>query len=239
MKKLTITKSTPDELIIDEDRAIDMLKTHGLLTFLKNFKVDDEFIMACEDILDETEIITVLASGIKISQNLVEFFIERELIKPEHIRNISMSIYSTLDKSFIEKYDEHINWEKMIVYLTSTDQLDLTKYLDIIESKDLWNIVSTTPLPIEFIREHKDKLKWNVVSILNDFTGEEVEEFEEYLLKANSIEIVDNTVHLDTKEIFETFKKNGLYNKKDSIDKPEDLTTEEIQKLKALLKIIK
>jgi len=232
---------TDEELAITEEQAVDLLKSHGLYDFLRYFVTEDEFIMRCQDVLTETQVFTAISSGIKISQNLIEWFIKEEFMSLEDISNLSMTIYSSLDKSFVNSYNDYINWEKMIVYLTSTDQLDLSKYIDIIESKDLWNVISTTPLPIEFIRKNKDKLKWNVVSILNDFTEEEVEEFEEYLLKANSIEIVDNTVNLNTQEIYETFNKNGLYNSKetiDEIDDPVNLSPEEMHKLKALLNII-
>jgi hypothetical protein len=239
MKKLTISNIDENTVVLSQEAAVQLLKDVGMYEFLKVYDVDEKFILKNIHLVDQKDLNMLVSSGINISQQVIEVFIETNKLELKDIHELSMKVYSNLDSDFIDKYNKYINWEKMIVYLSSSDKLDIEKYIDIIEEKDMWNIISTTELPIEFIREYKDKLKWNVVSLINDFTDEEKIEFDDYLLKEGSIDIVDNTVNLDTKDIVETFKASGVYEKRETIKNTEQLSPDEIKKLKELLKIIK
>ena len=72
------------------------------------------------------------------------------------------------------KYKNNINWERMIIYLSACDK-DVSIYADIIEKNNLWKVISANDLPIDFIRKHKSKLDWSILSIIKDFSEEEYE----------------------------------------------------------------
>jgi hypothetical protein len=68
----------------------------------------------------------------------------------------------------------------MILYLSSSEKIEhVSKYEWIIEKYNLWKLISANNLPTDFIRKNKDKLDWRIVSIINDFSDEEKEEFVE------------------------------------------------------------
>jgi hypothetical protein len=240
MRKLIIDDTNNDVIVLTKEQATDELKYMGLMGFLDKYQVEYNFLIENRQHYTMHEFKILLQSGKEVDQKLIEYYVEDGSLDCEFIGELSMKIYSNLNNDFIQKYHDYIDWGKMLIYLTATDQLDPNKYMDIIEDKNLWNIVSSTPLSIEFIREHKDKLKWNMVSFINDFSDDEREEFDGYIVQESKIKFSTDVVkQIGSKDLIEIFKKNGVYETRDVISDTEELTTEEISKLKELLKIIK
>jgi hypothetical protein len=68
----------------------------------------------------------------------------------------------------------------MILYICTQD-VNFDKWINIIEEKNLWNLISANNLPIEFIRQWKDKLDWSILSLVKEFSDVEKNEFGSYI----------------------------------------------------------
>ena len=81
---------------------------------------------------------------------------------------------------------------RMILYI-STQSNSFDEHVDIINDKDLWQVISANDLPLDFIRQWKDKLDWSYLSMVKCFTDEEKEEFSDYILTPVQKEITDES----------------------------------------------
>jgi hypothetical protein len=151
-----------------------------------------------------------------------------------------MRTYSNLDSDFVDKFSEFINWERMILYLSSSEKIDNIQDLKwVIEKFNLWKLISANELPIEFIRENKDKFDWRILPIVNCFTDNEIKEFGDYIPKIENIELSEiKTPNL--KEIRQIIKAQIKSIKSENSDKSrfdvkhssERMTREDLLKIK-------
>jgi hypothetical protein len=126
-----------------------------------NYELTEDTILECTDLLDKN----VLLQGLNFSEEFINKAIEVEYLNVEDIYELSMKTYSNLSDEFIPKYKENINWDRMILYIsTQSDTFD--KHTNVIEDKDLWSIISANDLSIDFIRQWKDKLNWSYLSMV-------------------------------------------------------------------------
>lgn len=155
------------------------LLSEGYSTYeiLTNYTLSEELILECGDLLDKE----VIIEGLSLSEDFVNRAIESKFFELSDIKNLSMTTYSNLSDNFISLNGEYINWQRMIIYL-STQSNDFDKYIQIIESQNLWPLISANDLPIDFIRNWKDKLDWSYLSLVKCFTDEEKSEFSEYII---------------------------------------------------------
>lgn len=148
-----------------------------------NKNMSEELILECHDLLDKEVIMCI-----NLSEKFVNDAIEIGFFCEENIKELTMTTYSKFSEKFIEKYAEYINWQRMILYVsTQSDSFD--KYIDIIEKNNLWSIISANDLDSNFVREWKDKLDWNYLSMVKCFTDEEKEEFVDYIKIPESKEV--------------------------------------------------
>ena len=104
-----------------------------------------------------------------------------------------MQTYSNLSEKFIFKYKDFINWNRMILYIsTQSDTFD--DYIKIIENNNLWSLISANDLPIDFIRDYKDKLDWKLLSIVKNFSDGEKLEFTDYIINFESVENTEDSI---------------------------------------------
>lgn len=115
------------------------------------------------------------------SQSFIEKCLNAEVIDDDFIYELNMGIYARLDQKFIFKYEEYINWNRMLLWMFNEGDIDVDEWVDVIETYNLWHLASSVPLNINFIRKYKDKLDWRFVSFLNDFTDEEKKEFSDLM----------------------------------------------------------
>jgi hypothetical protein len=142
-----------------------------------NYELPEETILECADLLDKE----VLLQGLNFSESFIVKAIKSEFFSTEDIGELNMTTYSNLSKEFISKYENYINWNRMILYIsTQSDSFD--KYTDIIDSKGLWRVISVNDLPIDFIRQWKDKLDWSYLSMVKYFSEDEKLEFADYIM---------------------------------------------------------
>lgn len=199
----------------DLDRSwIITLMSEGLDTYqiLRNYELTEETIMDSADLLDKE----VLLQGFDFSEDFIKRSLECDYFTSEDLHSLSMNTYSKLSDDFIQEYKEILNWQKIIIYL-STQTNSFSKYLDIIRENNLWSLISANDLPIDFIRQHKEQLDWQLLSLVKCFTEEEKEEFGNYIVITKG-ELTD-----EQSQSFGSFNVIPDLNKDYSVDEIADL----------------
>ena len=181
MKELEIIETHTDKVQLTLEEIFSILdEKDGTYKLLSNYKVSEDFIFENKERFDKEAVI--------ISTNLSEDFIKKSLeskwFEDSDIKELNMQTYSNLSEKFIFKYKDFINWTRMILYIsTQSDTFD--DYIKIIQDNDLWSLISANDLPIDFIRDYKDKLDWNFLSIVKNFSDDEKLEFSDYIIVMN------------------------------------------------------
>lgn len=183
IKNIEIVENTSDEVIkLTKNEIIEILEKHGTYYFIQNYNVSEDFILENREYFEMRFIIR----GMPLSENFIEKALEINYMLPEDIMDVNMITYSKLSKEFLLKYKENINWSRMITYITTqSDSFD--EYISILEENNLWHLISANDLPIDFIREWKDKLDWKYLSMVKYFTDEELKEFSDYVIISEEI----------------------------------------------------
>jgi len=179
-----------------------------------NYELSEETILECIDILDKE----VIIQGLNFLEDFVNKAIEVEYFDYEDIYKLSMTTYSNLSDEFINKYKENINWDRMILYIsTQSDSFD--NHTKVIEDKNLWSVISANDLSIDFIRQWKDKLDWSYLSMVKYFTDDQKLEFANYILTPSKIEITEDFMNTDNFKISDKMSDEELENLIDKISK--------------------
>lgn len=183
IKNVEIVENNADDIIkLTKEQIIEILEKYGTYHFIQNYNVSEDFILENRQYFE----IEFIVRGIPLSENFIEKALEIGYMSPEDIKNLSMITYSKLSKEFLLKYKENINWGRMITYITTqSDSFD--EYISILEENNLWHLISANDLPIDFIREWKDKLDWKYLSMVKYFTDEELKEFSDYITISEKI----------------------------------------------------
>jgi hypothetical protein len=172
-----------------------------------NYELSEETILECTDILDKE----VIIQGLNFSEDFVNKAIGVEYFDDEDIYKLSMTTYSKLSDEFINKYKENINWDRMILYIsTQSDSFD--NHTKVIEDKNLWSVISANDLSIDFIRQWKDKLDWSYLSMVKYITDDEKLEFANYILTPSKIEITEDFINTDNFKISDKMSDEELEN---------------------------
>jgi hypothetical protein len=157
-----------------------------------NYELTEDTILECVDLLDKN----ILLQGLNFSEEFITKAIEIEYLDINDIYELGMTTYSNLSDDFISTYKENINWDRMILYIsTQSDSFD--NHTKVIEDKNLWSVISANDLSIDFIRQWKDKLDWSYLSIVKNFTNDEKEEFSDYVITPVQKELPEDLVNFD------------------------------------------
>jgi len=185
MKKIELVEEKPIEetiIKVTEQELLEMIMKDGLIFVLQNYDVPESFLLKWGpkteefDGLDKNIIIQIMG----LSEKFIKDAIDMDYFELEDIYGLNMGTYSGLSEKFIKLYENYINWERMILYLCSSEKIDdISKFEWIIEKFNLWKLISANELPIDFVRRNRNKLDWRIVSIINDFSDEEKDEFVE------------------------------------------------------------
>lgn len=170
-----------------------------------SYELSEDTILECTDLLDKE----VLVQGLNFSEDFITKAIEIEYLDIEDIHELSMTTYSNLSDDFITKYKDNINWDRMILYIsTQSDSFD--KHTKVIEDKNLWSIISANDLSIDFIRQWKDKLDWSYLSMVKHFTDEEKLEFADYILTPVQKEMPGDLINTDDLKFTDKMSEDEL-----------------------------
>jgi len=191
---------------LDRSWVVELLAS-GYETYdiVRNYELSEDTILECTDLLDKE----VLIQGLNFSEEFVTKAIEKEYLDIEDITELSMTTYSNLSDEFITKYKENINWDRMILYIsTQSDKFD--NHTKVIEDKNLWSVISANDLSIDFIRQWKDKLDWSYLSMVKCFTDEEKEEFSNYIITPVQQEMPEDLINTDGLKVTDKMTEEEL-----------------------------
>ena len=170
-----------------------------------NYELTEDVILECSDLLDKE----VLIQGLDFSEDFLKKAIELEYFDIDDIKELTMTTYSNLSDEFITKYKESINWDRMILYIsTQSDTFD--NHTKVIEDRNLWSFISANDLSIDFIRQWKDKLDWSYLSIVKLFTDDEKEEFSDYIITPVKQEISGDLINSDDFKVTDKMTEEEL-----------------------------
>jgi hypothetical protein len=170
-----------------------------------NYELTEDVILECSDLLDKE----VLIQGLDFSEDFLNKAIEQEYFEIGDIKELTMTTYSNLSDEFITKYKESINWDRMILYIsTQSDTFD--NHTKVIEDRNLWSFISANDLSIDFIRQWKDKLDWSYLSIVKLFTDDEKEEFSDYIITPVKQEIYGDLINSDDFKVTDKMTEEEL-----------------------------
>ncbi len=142
-----------------------------------NYKLEEDVILESLGFLDKE----VIIEGVNLSEDFLTRAISSDSFTKDDVKKLTMSTYSILSSDFISEYSDYINWSRMILYIsTQSDSFD--NYITIIEENNLWDSISANDLPVDFIRQWKEKLNWTYLSMVKEFTDEEKLEFQDFIL---------------------------------------------------------
>ena len=170
-----------------------------------NYELTEDTILECADLLDKN----VLLQGLNFSEEFITKAIEIEYLDINDIYELGMTTYSNLSDDFISTYKENINWDRMILYI-STQSNSFDKHTKVIEDKNLWSIISANDLSIDFIRQWKDNLDWSYLSMVKCFTDEEKEEFSDYIITPVQQEMPGELVNTDDLKVTDKMSEEEL-----------------------------
>ena len=222
MKKVEIIeeKIIEETVKLTEKELLDMISEDGLLSVLQNYDIPESFILKWGhksvefDGLDKNLIIQVKT----LSEKFIKDAIDIDYFDLEDVYNLNMKTYSELSDKFTKLYENYINWERMILYLCSSEKIkDISKFEWIIEKFNLWGLISANNLPVDFIRRNRNKFDWRILAITNDFSDDEKEEFEE---------VIPNY-----KEEWEKYEKENSNNVGNDQDIPQSISVKDIRKI--------
>jgi hypothetical protein len=179
-----------------------------------NYELTEDTILECTDILDKE----ILIQGLNFSEEFVTKAIEIEYLDINDIYELSMTTYSNLSDEFITKYKENINWDRMILYISTQSDL-FDNHTKVIEDKNLWSIISANDLSIDFIRQWKDKLDWSYLSMVKCFTDDEKSEFVDYIMTPVQKEISEEFINTDDLKFSDRMSEEELENLIEEISK--------------------
>jgi hypothetical protein len=179
-----------------------------------NYELTEDTILECIDLLDKE----VLIQGLNFSEEFVTKAIKVKYLTIEDIAELSMATYSNLSDEFIIKYKENINWDRMILYIsTQSDSFD--NHTKVIEDRNLWSVISANDLSIDFIRQWKDKLDWSYLSMVKCFTDDEKLEFTDYIITPVQKEISEEFINTDDLKFSDKISDEELENLIEEISK--------------------
>jgi len=191
---------------LDRGWVLELLSSgYNTYDIATNYELTEDTILECTDLLDKN----ILLQGLNFSEEFITKAIEVEYLDIEDITELSMTTYSNLSDDFITKYKDNINWDRMILYIsTQSDSFD--NHTKVIEDKNLWSVISANDLSIDFIRQWKDKLDWSYLSMVKCFTDEEKEEFVDYILTPVQKEMPGDLINTDDLKVTDKMSEEEL-----------------------------
>ncbi len=107
----------------------------------------------------------------------------------EDVKSLTTKTYSNISKERLETLYEFIDWNKYILILVNDIDINVDKLFEVsknINHKTFWNILSTISLPIDFLKEYKDRINWGIFFTTNTITNDIMLEFSDIFAENES-----------------------------------------------------
>ena len=187
MKKITLNNEKyylEDNTKSQEELTLKELikKINSSPKFFEEYEISEEIITS---LVEDRSFVgkEYLIPVFTCSQNLVKILLEKEFLKTNDLQYLTLNTYFNFDKDFITEYQDHLNWNKIILRkanvtgLVSFNKLERQK----IEELNLWDLASSFQLEKKFIKRNRQFLNWEIISITNDFKQEELSDYPELI----------------------------------------------------------
>lgn len=154
--------------------------------FFEQNNVSNEFLLEIIDdilVLDQNYLLHSITPVYTFELDTVKALIAKGHLELEELRYLTLNTYFNFDKDFITEYQDHLNWNKIILRkanvngLVSFNKLERQK----IEELNLWDLASSFQLEKKFIKRNRQFLNWEIISITNDFKQEELSDYPELI----------------------------------------------------------
>lgn len=201
-------------------------------TFFQNYEVSNEFLLEIIDdilVLDHYYLLYNITPVYTFELETVKTLISKGHLELKELEYLTLNTYLNFDKEFITEYQDYLNWHKIILRkanvngLVSFNSLEKKK----INELNLWSLASSFQLEKKFIKKNRQKLDWNIISLTNDFTIDELSEYPE---------LVNYKIN-DIKEKIKPFNNETSLNEDgflafDNVKPMDNETTEELHRLR-------
>jgi hypothetical protein len=187
MKKITLNNDKyqfENNSQIEEELTLKELikKINSSPKFFEEYEISEEIIIS---LVEDPSFVgkDYLIPVFNCSQNLVKILLEKEFLKISDLQYLTLNTYFNFDKDFITEYQDHLNWNKIILRkanvtgLVSFNVLEKKK----INELNLWDLASSFQLEKKFIKRNRQLLNWGIISITNDFKEEELSDYPELI----------------------------------------------------------
>jgi len=154
--------------------------------FFEQNNVSNEFLLEIIDdilVLDQYYLLHSITPVYTFELDTVKALIAKGHLELEELQYLTLNTYFNFDKDFITEYQDHLNWNKIILRkanvtgLVSFNKLERQK----IEELNLWDLASSFQLEKKFIKRNRQFLNWEIISITNDFKQEELSDYPELI----------------------------------------------------------
>lgn len=175
-KKIVIIEDHEEEKIIQltENDFLEKLQKDKQST-LQNFIIEDELLFKYREIIGINDMLEL-----NISSELFHDLILVEFLIPEHITDMNTTSYMNFTDDQIKEYSDYLNWNKYILVLINKQDFDSNILYDVsknITDDRYWEILSTISLPISFLKEYKNMIKWDIFLATNVINDNIIKEF--------------------------------------------------------------
>jgi hypothetical protein len=152
--------------------------------FFEQHEVPNEFLLEIIDdilVLNQYYLLHNITPVYTFTQDSIKTLIQRGHLDLEELQYLTLNTYYNFNKEFINEYQDHLNWNKIILKkanvngLVSFNTLEKKK----ISELNLWDLVSSFQLEKKFIKKYRQFLNWNIISMTNDFTNDELPKYPE------------------------------------------------------------
>lgn len=218
-RRIIIIDNPEEENIIQltENDFLDKLQNNIQAT-LQNFIIDDELLFKYRTIIGVGNMLEL-----NISSELFNNLINCEFLLPENVADMNTTSYMNFTDKQVKEYSEYLNWNKYILVLINKQEFDSNILYDV--SKDIvddryWEILSTISLPIDFLKEYKEKIKWDIFFSTNIINDTIIKEFGDIFEESEDGEPFLKSYMVD--------KKSKLQTQIESSNSGIDITSDEI-----------
>ena len=121
MKIIEIVEEKSEEVKLTKDEIFKIISQFGAYYFIKTYKVPEYFILEYNEYFDKDIIIECCT----LSEDFIEKSIDIGYLTLDDVKDLNLSTCANFSDKFIFRYKEHINWDRMILYLsTQSDSFD-------------------------------------------------------------------------------------------------------------------
>lgn len=169
--------------------------------FFEENKVHNNLLLEIIDdilVLDQYYLLHSIIPVYTFELDTIKILINKGHIELSELKYLSLNTYFNMDKSFITEYQDYLNWNKIILRKANVNGLVSFNVLEKkkINELNLWDLASSFQLEKKFIKKNRQKLNWEIISITNDFSNEELSDYPELInYKSDSSEKSVKPIH--------------------------------------------